>query len=217
MKENITEFLKEQLQDTDIFCLQETYSDSAPLWESIFTDCRKITAEKCIILDENFAQTIYLRGDMDMFSSRILFDEERGRGLGIYAEIKYEGKILHICNFHGLAYPGDKLDTQNRLKQSQGLIDFLKEKEGSKIIGGDFNLSPETESVKMFESYGYRNLIKDFSIKNTRNRLSWEQFSGSKQYYADFAFVSSDVQVKNFSVIDNEVSDHLPLILEISV
>ncbi len=216
MKENLTEFLREQLSDTDIFCLQETYRDSVSLWQSTFVNHRNITADKCIVSDEDFAQSIYIRGDMKVLSSQTLFDREKGCGLGIYLEMEYKGKILHICNFHGVAFPGDKLDTPNRLKQSERLIDFMREKNGPKIIGGDFNLLPNTRSVKMFEEFGYRNLIEDFDIKMTRNHLVWDRFQGKRQYYADYVFVSQDVQVENFSVIDNEVSDHLPLILEIT-
>lgn len=215
MEEAIAEFLREQSRDTDIFCLQETYGGSVPLWQDIFLNHKKFTADKHIVSDEDFAQSIYFREDMRVLSSQTLFDGERGCGLGIYLEIEYEGKILHICNFHGLAFPGDKLDTPNRLKQSQDLIDFMEKKNGLKIIGGDFNLLPNTRSVKMFEECGYRNLIEDFDIKMTRNHLAWDQFQGNKQYYADYVFVSQDVQVENFSVIDNEVSDHLPLVLEI--
>lgn len=218
MNGNLTEFLKEQLLDTDIFCLQETYDDSVFLWQDVLANCRKVTAgKKCIVSDEDFAQSIYVRGDMKVLSSQTLFDKEEGFGFGLYLEIEYKGKILNICDFHGVVFPGNKLDTPNRLKQSERLVDFMREKSGIKIVGGDFNLLPNTRSVRIFEEFGYRNLIEDFDIKMTRNHLVWDRFQGKRQYYADYIFVSQDVQVENFSVIDNEVSDHLPLILEITV
>ena len=78
--------------------------------------------------------------------------------------------MLRMCTVK--VRPGHKLDTPVRLRQSKLILDFLKDKVGSKIIGGDFNLLPETRSVEMFEKAGYRNLIKEFGIKNTRNKFA---------------------------------------------
>jgi len=97
----------------------------------------------------------------------------------------------------------------------------MKGASGPQIVIGDFNLLPDTESIKKFEVYGYQNLIEDFAIKSTRNRIAWEQFKNEpgfvKQHYADYCFVSKDVKVKKFTVPNIEVSDHLPLILEFEV
>ena len=65
----------------------------------------------------------------------------------------------------------------------------------------------------MFEDNGYKNLIKEFKIPTTRNEISWAKYE-NKQLFADFVFVSPDVKITNFSVPNNEISDHLPLILE---
>ena len=59
----------------------------------------------------------------------------------------------------------------------------MKDKVGPKIIGGDFNLNPDTESIKMFEEAGYKNLIKDFKIENTRNEISWREFKEIKDFH----------------------------------
>lgn len=126
-----------------------------------------------------------------------------------------------LCGVHGIAEPGEKLDTVERIKQSQEVINSVKEVKLPAIIGGDFNLLPNTKSVKMFEEAGYRNLIKDFNIQETRNRLAWEFFKDTpgyvQQHFADFCFVSKDIKVKSFEVPDIEISDHLPLILEFDI
>ena len=70
----------------------------------------------------------------------------------------------------------------------------------------------------MLEASGLRNLITEFNIKNTRNEISWAKYPGlPKQYFADFIFASQNVRVKKFTVPYNEISDHLPMILEIDV
>ena len=77
----------------------------------------------------------------------------------------------------------------------------------------------DTESVRMFEEAGYRNLIRDFDIKTTRNQISWDMWPDlPKQLWADFVFVSPDIKVKSFVVPeDDESSDHLPMILEVDL
>jgi endonuclease/exonuclease/phosphatase family metal-dependent hydrolase len=129
--------------------------------------------------------------------------------------INISGQLINVFNFHGVAQPGDKLDTPARLHQSKTIAEILAGISGPKILCGDFNLMPQTESVKILAS-NQRNLIKDFNIQNTRNQISWDMFK-NKQYFADFTFVSPEIQVKNFEVPYNEVSDHLPMILDFNL
>ncbi|MBU6500492.1 MAG: endonuclease/exonuclease/phosphatase family protein [Patescibacteria group bacterium] len=127
-----------------------------------------------------------------------------------------ENQLL-IVNIHGLPYPpGNKSDTPERLIQSQKIINFLAREEGQKILCGDFNLLPDTESIAMIERTGMKNLIKTFGIERTRSKIS--PFYGKPEFqaFADYTFVSPDVNVLNFSVPDIDVSDHLPMVLEFS-
>lgn len=132
--------------------------------------------------------------------------------------IAQEGKEFAVINFHGAAHPGDKSDTPQRLEHSRRLRliwDSLGE-QVPKILCGDFNMMPETESIKMLDAKG-KNLIKEFKIQNTRNEISWRKYPGSKQTFADYTFVSSEIKVNNFEVPYNEVSDHLPMLLDFSL
>ena len=130
-------------------------------------------------------------------------------------EIKIGNFFLYVFNYHGIPKPGDKLDTPDRLEQSRKIMGILEKIEGPKILCGDFNLMPETESIAVLEDH-IRNLIKDFKIQNTRNEISWEQYH-NKQSFADYAFVSAEIKVNNFQAPYNLVSDHLPLILDFSL
>ena len=122
-----------------------------------------------------------------------------------------------VLNTHGMSQPGTKLDTDIRLQQSKKLLEFLATlPKLPTIICGDFNLMPDTQSIIMIENKGFKNLIKSFDIKNTRNKISWQQYDNI-QYFADYTFVSPEVMVKSFEVPYNEVSDHLPMILEFSI
>lgn len=132
-----------------------------------------------------------------------------------YINFTINNKFYTVCNFHGTSFPGTKLDTDIRLKQSRTILDFLKSKTGTKIITGDFNLSPQTNSIKMLEGK-MNNLIKQFNIEKTRSSLSPYSKRGDFQKFADYIFVSDDINVLNFQVPYIEISDHLPMILEFS-
>lgn len=130
-------------------------------------------------------------------------------------DITSDSKRFVICNVHGTPFPSSKLDTALRLRHSQKIKDFLKTKQGAKIVTGDFNLLPETQSIKIYEKE-MKNLIKEFNIQITRSRLSPFSNQPDFQKFADYTFVSSDVNVTNFKVPYVEISDHLPMILEFS-
>lgn len=132
-----------------------------------------------------------------------------------YIRFQHGQRGYTLAHVHGTAHPGSKRDTPERIAQSQKVIDFLARKKGEKILGGDFNLLPDTESIHMIERMGMRNLITEYGITTTRNAFSYGQYSEhDRQYFADYAFVSPGVPVQSFVVPHIEVSDHLPLILE---
>lgn len=133
-----------------------------------------------------------------------------------YVRFRRNDKIYTIANVHGIAYPGHKRDTPDRLEQSRRIAAFLAAERGEKILGGDFNLFPDTDSIRMIEKLGMANLIKEFNIKGTRNELCNGLYPESqRQYFADYAFVSPGVHVVNFEAPYCLISDHLPLILDI--
>ena len=213
IKDKITEFIKGHSKDTDVFCFQEVYPEMRQLCQELLLDYDEFFAYKQIEGDD-FPQASYVRKKLRAFSSAVL-EGQANTGLGVNIGINIKGKIIHICNFHGRYRPGHKLDTSERLGQSKGLIEFFKGKQGLKIIGGDFNMLPNTESMRMFSENGYRDLIKEFDVKTTRNQLAWAMYPDNPQYYSDYVFLSPDVRLKIFSVPNLEISDHEPLILEI--
>jgi len=218
-KENLEKFIKEHISSTDIFCLQEVDEPSKPFFLNLLTDFKPFYTNKRNKLKDLGDLDLYLatyikKGiSVNILSVPVLQDVE-GAGLAIYTKIKFKNKIINVCNLHGQNRPGTKQDTSERLEQSRAIINFFESIGGIKIIGGDFNLMPGTKSIKMLERAGYINLIKKFNIRTTRNRFAWEENPKSKQYFADYVFVSSDFEISNFEVIENEVSDHLPMVLE---
>jgi len=77
------------------------------------------------------------------------------------------------------------------------------------VLCGDFNLLPDTESLKRLEGIGLRNLIKEYGITSTRT-----SFYDKPAKFADYALVSEGIEVKDFKILPDEVSDHSPMYLE---
>lgn len=213
VRDPLAEYIKSASLTTDIFCFQEAYESVRNLCRDILHNWQEVTAHKDI-RDDDFCLATYLK-DLKLVSSQVLGQDSQDIGLGLYTKVALGDDVIHIGNFHGIAEPGDKLDNPERIKQSRTLIEFFKAPEGPKIVGGDFNLLPETESIGIFARNGYRDLIREFKVPTTRNRLIWDLFPQNRQYYSDYVFINSGIEIKKFSVPSIEISDHLPLELEL--
>lgn len=239
-------FIKKHSKDTDIFCFQEVFNTNSRLTESfgfrinLYEEITKalggyqgyyaVTLDNYLMgsHQNNFTNynlsaglAIFVKKELkiksvgDLFIYRKKNDFDLGDSNTIPRNLQYlsfieNNKEYLICNFHGIWLKEGKEDSPSRLKQSKRINDFLDKQKGEKIVCGDFNLDINTESIKILEK-NLRNLIKDYLIQSTRNKY----FPGSEQF-ADYAFVSPDVNITSFQVPNVEVSDHLPIILEFS-
>ena len=68
---------------------------------------------------------------------------------------------------------------------------------------------PENKSLKIFEEFGLTNLISKFGIVSTRSKKYTKEVK-----FADYVFTSNNLEILKFKVLENESSDHLPLLLE---
>ena len=127
-----------------------------------------------------------------------------------YITLTKEGKLLTVINFHGLWNGKGKGDSEDRILQTESILNFIRDVSGEVVLCGDFNLRPDTKSVGLFEEAGMRNLIKEYSITSTRT-----PYYTKPEKFADYAFVTKEIKVKEFKVLPDEVSDHAPLYLEI--
>jgi endonuclease/exonuclease/phosphatase family metal-dependent hydrolase len=127
-------------------------------------------------------------------------------------EINLGKKNVLLMNVHLTHRPEGKKDSAKRLLQSDMIIKFMNMFDCPKILAGDFNLLPDTESIKMIEETGMRNLIKEYGITSTRTEIYKNPYR-----YADYVFVSPEITVKEFKVLPDSVSDHSPVYLDFEV
>ncbi|MBP9758696.1 hypothetical protein KBD45_03300 [Candidatus Dojkabacteria bacterium] len=137
---------------------------------------------------------------------------DQARSLGKYI-VEVNGKKLQIINIHGIWNTNNE-GNQKTLAQSEFIINIVNKSNLPTIISGDFNLHPDTESISILNK-NFRNLIAEYSIKRTRPDFKDTIDSGNN--VVDYVFVNDQVKVNDFKVIETEISDHFPLLLNFEI
>lgn len=233
VKGPFVEFIK-KYKDIDVFCFQEIYDKAEEIMSgeypedsmNIFTDIQNLLPEHIgffrPILHGVYGLAIFIKKDMviveegekfiHVSNSVAITDGHHSRNMQ-WIKFNLDGKIYTVANVHGLWNGKGKTDTPQRIAQSNAIKEFLNTTENPKILCGDFNLNPDTDSIKMLET-GMKNLVKDYSITTTRTSIYFNK-PGKSEKFADYIFISPDIEVKDFKVLSEEVSDHAALLLEI--
>jgi endonuclease/exonuclease/phosphatase family metal-dependent hydrolase len=219
-------------RDVDIFCFQEVYrhasrkisSDDRLVNLNIFTDLQTVLPDHQAffrpVVDDVYGIGMMIKKTIDVLEEGdvIIHDNPSYSGLGPahsrnlqWVLCRSNQQIYSICNVHGLWNGQGKTDTAARLAQSQRIKTFLNSIRTPKILCGDFNLRPDTESIRLLEA-DLQNLIKIHGIHSTRTR-----FYDKEEKYADYIFSSPEIIVNSFTVLVDEVSDHAPLLLDYGI
>ena len=119
-----------------------------------------------------------------------------------------------VTHMHGLRDLNGKMDTPERGMQAQRLLDLSRRisRAGDlSVVCGDFNVEPDSETLKILERAGLIELVKLWGFNSTRN--SHYHKPGK---FADYMLVSDKDEVRDFNVVsDPEVSDHCPLVIDL--
>lgn len=226
--EPLLSFLKHN-SDVDVFCFQEVFDNGQtqrpPMAGShmdIFNQISKVLSNHngsfCCEQENEEGIAMFIRKDLTTKDKGCLTihkwkDEIEADGGTIsrvlqWASVKKENRNYTISHFHGVWQRSGKGDTPERIKQSEKIKSFLNSVSEPKIICGDLNLAPNTKSMEIIKK-GMKELITENNIQNTRSSLYLKE---SK--HADYMFISKDIKAKDFRVLSDIVSDHLPLYLE---
>lgn len=231
--EPLMEFIKKHSADIDIFCFQEVFNNTkiiSPILKNpranLFLEIREIlpdfnsfhtpAAQSCFGGLAIFIKKSLLINKIEnaaLFEELNIIDDEKdknyfamGRNLQ-KLEFNHNRKVFTVLNFHGIWIPGGKGDTEMRILQSEKLRKIFDESNGAKILCGDLNVERGARSIALLNR-GNKNLIQEYNINSTRS------LSKGRPEAVDYVIVSPEVKVKDFEVLGDEVSDHLPLFLE---
>jgi len=222
-------------QDVDIFCFQEIYHNALGKnkWDSngehfdFYNEMQLLLPNHigyfCPTVGDYYGLASFVRknllvlshGEIDIYQN----PEHDGRGAShsrkaLWLNMQIKNTKLSIINVHGLWNGQGKIDTPERIEQSKRIRSFMDSIESFKIVCGDFNLLPETESMCILEQ-NMQNLIKDYKVTTTRTSLYTNSEKSGK--FADYILVSNDIKIFNFNVLPDEVSDHSALLVDVEV
>lgn len=240
-KETLLNFFNAHKDTVDIFCLQEIWSAEHGDLEGKSAGGVPLENEKIMIqgmqeiaatlhdhvsyfrphLFDHYGLQLLVRKNISVIEEGECFvykekgyvpEEDLGRHARNIQYVTFErnGTPFTVINFHGLWNGKGKGDSDERIEQTRNILAFTKKLSHDFVLCGDFNLLPDTESITLFEDAGLINLIKTHGITSTRT-----SFYTKPVPYADYAFVTKGVTVKDFKVLPDEVSDHSALYLEI--
>jgi hypothetical protein len=239
--ESLLPFIEAESKTTDIFCIQELFDSKISDFSKEYHCRLNVFDELINILTEFNYEIRYAPSYAKYFMQELLPDGVRpciaifyrkgikrissggfvtykpkstpGVNFGALLTGNLQWLLLNIddqdyliTHLHGV-YQRDtnKINTPAREYQSQKILKLLKKYDAKKILCGDFNLLPDTNSIKLL-SDNYINLIEKHNITDTRGKLYDKPIR-----YADYMFVSDDLNVQEFKTLNVEVSDHLPL------
>ncbi len=235
-KENLLKFI-ERYKDVEIFCLQEMWNGGNHMGGKttggvvlkniayrLLTDISALLHSYTGYFRPHYRDwyglAIFIRKDLIVVDEGDTYvykekgwvhTDDRGNHARNIQWVTFETNVglRTVINFHGLWNGQGKGDSEDRLLQSDNIIKFLKNLSHPSVLSGDFNLRPDTQSLKKFEEFGLRNLIKENGITSTRT-----SFYKKPERFADYTFVSEGIRVKDFKILPDEVSDHAAMYLD---
>lgn len=235
--EELISFLKSE--NPDVLLLQEVYDGKDPVFENRFRTI-DIFREKLGLPFSSFAPTILDREDFGkvpqgnaIFSKfPILFEETTFYDVpfGEYSEseetdwsqwpnnlqhvtLDLGSKKLDVFNTHGQWYLNGTEDTERRLTMSKTILEKIRGKEYV-ILGGDFNVRPETKTMRDIENH-LINVFKN-ELSNTFN-MSQKENPSYATTVVDYLFVSRNIKVLDHQCPPVNISDHLPLVATVEI
>ncbi|MEL7496076.1 MAG: endonuclease/exonuclease/phosphatase family protein [Planctomycetota bacterium] len=130
----------------------------------------------------------------------------------IVAEVDVGTRSLRIASIHVLSPTSRKrMDLRNR--QFEEIAEILNQDSIPTIVLGDFNCTPWSPFLNDFvQATGYRDSRQGFGIQPTWHREYWPSMIP-----IDNAFVSEQVHIHSRHVNEGSMSDHFPIVLEVSI
>jgi endonuclease/exonuclease/phosphatase family metal-dependent hydrolase len=157
-------------------------------------------------------QNIFVQNHFAYITDWSNWPEEDCRGFQV-VDLEVMGKQLRLINYHGI-WSKDKKGSPNTQHACEMIREVGLNSAGALIICGDFNLFPGTDSIKVL-SQSFKNLCDVFEINSTRPDVN--ELSGKSRNVVDYIFVNEQVEVNDFVVMQSNVSDHFPLLLDFNL
>jgi endonuclease/exonuclease/phosphatase family metal-dependent hydrolase len=235
----LVDFLTTKSSEIDVFCFQEVFRNAVgkdiseaftdsgndpELYEHTASILRNHEGYFCPVVKNFYGLAIFVKKDFRVLDTGelVIYDESKpfetwaagidhSRKMQWLKIVDKAGKEYLIMNVHAHWAGQSKDDTADRLEQSRRILTFSDSVNCHKILCGDFNLKPDTQSIRMIDSK-FRNLVSENGVTSTRTELHVRT-----EKYADYVFIARDISVCEFKVLSDIVSDHAPLFIDFEV
>lgn len=158
---------------------------------------------------------VFFYENLEFRDDYVILPEERERAPRNLQKVKIgvaPGKEINAFNTHGI-WGEHGLDTEDRIRMGEQIAENVEDI-SNLILMGDFNVRPNTITVGLIEDH-LRNVFRG-KIKTSFNKIRKNDPELSDAV-VDMCFVSDDLNVVNAVCPDVDVSDHLPLIVDIEI
>ena len=130
------------------------------------------------------------------------------------AQVEIEGKIITLLNVHGPWNLNGTIDDERRGKMKD-LI--LKEISEHTILAGDFNVRPETNTIRGIEEKMINVFKGTLSTTFNLQRKNLDVRPGYATAVVDMIFLTPNFKIQSKLCPQVDVSDHLPLVADIDL
>lgn len=233
--DTVIAWIKEQ--DYDVVQLQEVSGDFLSF---DFVDCFKKIQEETALHGElviswnHEGQKEAYFGNATFFKKNILLKDRKSITLEPYQQIhypnlpvehhprsalslllSYNGRDVRFINTHQ-AWGPTPLDTPYKMRQAEIIYEHIKDLKEPFVLSGDFNMTPETEAIKLIDSLG-KNLTVQSGITNTLDpRAHRAKHLFPNGLAVDFIIVHPEIEATNASLLEKPLlSDHFGLSFEL--
>ena len=180
---------------------QNSYMGNAIFYKKEFT-----------VVEKKFL-TLY--NSKEPFPSEMTHYEGLGR-TAMHLKLDIGAIEISFINAH-LAWAKTPTEEMHQTKQGEIFLKFMKSISAPFVLCGDFNPDPDQPLVQKMNKLA-RNLTSEYHITNTLNpRTHRAKVLFPPGVAVDYIYISNDLKVKNFSVIEEDISDHLGLTAEIEI
>ncbi len=153
-------------------------------------------------------QAIFLQNHYTMATDWTNWSKEESRSVQVTDIVLESDRKLRIINYHGI-WSRNKIGSPATTEACKKIRNIAKQVDYPSVIAGDFNLFPSSVSMEPLNDT-FTSLVDKYNITTTRPKSN--ELSKHPRNVVDYIFTSETIKTVGFEVIENDVSDHLPLL-----
>ncbi|OGK24054.1 hypothetical protein A3C25_05060 [Candidatus Roizmanbacteria bacterium RIFCSPHIGHO2_02_FULL_38_11] len=139
----------------------------------------------------------------------------------VYVETKMKAfdDILTIGTDH-LIYFSEFKETEDKIRETDRLVEIIKKKKSKYVISGDLNVPPTSNTIRRVEKHlssSGPNHEEKTAFTKDADIPDYAGWKTGFEWRLDYVFATKDMKIKSAKILKTEFSDHLPILVEFEV